>query len=189
VIEKMGIQVHLGAEVRAVVGEPSLRGLIFGDRKVMDCEMAVFATGTRPNHELAHSCGLTVERTIAVDDQMGSVDDSKIYAVGECLQHGGRTYGLVGPLWEQAKVLADHLTGRDPKAACHGSRIATKLKVAGVELASMGLIEPMGERDEVVQFSEPRKGTYKKVLIRDQHLVGAILLGDISKGGLPAPRL
>ena len=181
VIEKMGIQVHLGAEVRAIVGEPRMTGLIFGDGKVMDCEMAVFATGTRPNHELARSCGLTVERAIVVDDQMRSVDDSNIYAVGECVQHGGRTYGLVGPLWEQAKVLADHLTGRDPKAAYHGSRIATKLKVAGVELASMGVIEPAGERDEVVQFSEPRKGTYKKVLIRDQHLLGAILLGDISK--------
>ena len=112
---------------------------------------------------------------------MRSVDDPNIYAVGECIQHGGRTYGLVAPLWEQAKVLADHITGRDPKAAYHGSRIATKLKVAGIELASMGAIEPGGERDEVVQFSEPRKGTYKKVLIRDGHLLGAILLGDISK--------
>jgi predicted pyridoxine 5'-phosphate oxidase superfamily flavin-nucleotide-binding protein/bacterioferritin-associated ferredoxin len=112
---------------------------------------------------------------------MRSVDDSNIYAVGECIQHGGRTYGLVGPVWEQARVLADHITERDLKAAYHGSRIATKLKVAGVELASMGMIEPGDERDEVVQFSEPSKGTYKKVLIRDSHLLGAILLGDISK--------
>lgn len=180
-IEKMGIQVHLGAEVRGIIGEQRMTGLVFGDGQVMDCEMAVFATGIRPNHELARSCGLAVERAIVVDDQMRSVDDSNIYAVGECVQHGGRTYGLVGPLWEQAKVLADRITGGDPKAAYHGSRIATKLKVAGVELASMGAIEPGGERDEVVQFSEPRKGTYKKVLIRDGHLLGAIPLGDISK--------
>ena len=93
----------------------------------------------------------------------------------------GEHTALVAPLWEQAKVLADHITGRDPKAAYHGSRIATKLKVAGVELASMGAIEPSEEFDEVVQFSEPRKGTYKKVLIRDGHLIGAILLGDIGK--------
>src|SRR5215469_2958562 len=180
-IEKMGIQVHLGADVRAIVGEERMTGLVFGDGHVMDCEMAVFATGTRPNFEIARSCGLTVERAIVVDDQMRSVDDPNIYAVGECVQHGGRTYGLVGPVWEQAKVLADHISARDPKAAYHGSRIATKLKVAGVELASMGEIEPGGERDEVVQFSEPRKGTYKKVLVRDGHLLGAILLGDISK--------
>ena len=180
-IEEMGIHVHLGVEVRVILGDERVTGLVFGDGQVMDCEMAVFATGTRPNHEIARSCGLTVERAIVVDDQLRCIDDPNIYAVGECIQHGGRTYGLVAPLWEQAKVLADHITARDPKAAYHGSRIATKLKVAGVELASMGLIEPSGERDEVVQFSEPRKGTYKKVLIRDGHLLGAILLGDIGK--------
>src|SRR5215469_5733202 len=180
-IEKMGINVHLGADVRAVVGEERVAGLVFADRQALECDMVVFATGIRPNYEIARSCGLTVERAVVVDDQMRSVDDPNIYAVGECIQHGGRTYGLVAPLWEQAKVLADHITGRDPKAAYHGSRIATKLKVAGIELASMGAIEPGGERDEVVQFSEPRKGTYKKVLIRDGHLLGAILLGDISK--------
>jgi len=180
-IEKMGIQVHLGADVRAMVGSDRVTGLVIGDGHVMDCEIAVFATGIRPNYEIARSCDLTIERAIVVDDQMRSVDDANIYAVGECIQHGGRTYGLVAPLWEQAKVLADHITGRDPKAAYHGSRIATKLKVAGVELASMGAIEPSNERDEVVQFSEPHKGTYKKVLIRDGHLLGAILLGDIGK--------
>jgi predicted pyridoxine 5'-phosphate oxidase superfamily flavin-nucleotide-binding protein/bacterioferritin-associated ferredoxin len=180
-IEKMGIHVHLGAETRAIIGAESVTGLAFGDGQTMDCEIVVFATGTKPNFEIARSCGLTVERAIVVDNQMRSVDDRDIYAVGECIQHGGRTYGLVAPLWEQAKVLADHITGRYPKAAYHGSRIATKLKVAGVELASMGLIEPGEDRDEVVQFSEPRKGTYKKVLIRDGHLLGAILLGDIGK--------
>jgi len=180
-IEKMGIFVHLGTEVRTIIGQERVRGLVYGDSQVMDCEMAVFAAGTRPNYEIARSCGLTVERAIVVDDQMRSVDDSNIYAVGECVQHGGRTYGLVAPLWEQAKVLADHITGRNPSAAYHGSRIATKLKVAGVELASMGAIEPASERDEVVQFSEPRRGTYKKILVRDGHLLGAILLGDISK--------
>src|SRR5215472_8861983 len=101
-------------DLRAIVGEERMTGLVFGDDHVMDCEMAVFATGTRPDFEIARSCGLTVERAIVVDDQMRSVDDSNIYAVGECVQHGGRTYGLVGPLWEQAKVLADHMTGRDP---------------------------------------------------------------------------
>jgi len=180
-IEKMGIHVHLGDETRAIIGRERVTGLAFGDGRTMDCEMVVFATGTKPNSEIARSCGLTVERAIVVDDQLCSVDDRDIYGVGECVQHGGRTYGLVAPLWEQAKVLADHITGRDPKAAYHGSRVAARLKVAGVELASMGTIEPGEERDEVVQFIEPRKGAYKKVLIRDGHVLGAILLGDISK--------
>ena len=104
-----------------------------------------------------------------------------IYAVGECAQHRGQVYGLVAPLWEQAKVLADHLTGANPQAAYSGSKVATKLKVMGVEVASMGITEPTEEGDEVVQFTEPKKGTYKKLIIRDGRLVGGILLGDISK--------
>ena len=99
----------------------------------------VFATGIKPNSEIASQAGLTVERAIVVDNQMRTVDDPRIYAVGECVQHRGQTYGLVAPIWEQVKVLADHITGANSKAAYHGSKVATRLKVAGVELASMGL--------------------------------------------------
>ena len=87
----------------------------------------------------------------------------------------------MAPLWEQAKVLADHITSHNSEAAYHGSKVATKLKVMGVELASMGLTDPEHEKDEIVQFTEPSKGTYKKLIIRDGRLIGAILLGDISK--------
>ena len=76
-------------------------------------------------------------------------------------------YGLVAPLWEQAKVLADHITGKNPHAAYQGSKVATKLKVMGVEVASMGIVEPEYPEDEVVQFSEPKRGTYKKLIIRE----------------------
>jgi NAD(P)H-nitrite reductase large subunit len=124
--------------------------------------------------------GLAVERAIVVDNQMRSVDDANIYAVGECVQHRGRVYGLVAPLWEQSKVFADHITQRNLDAAYHGSKLATKLKVMGVELASMGITEPIGG-DELIQFAEPKKGTYKKLIVRDGHLVGGILMGDISK--------
>ena len=100
--------------------------------------MVVLTAGIRPNVGLGVVSGLTVERAIVTDDQMRSVDDPDIYAVGECAQHRGEVYGLVAPLWEQAVVLADHLTGVNPKAAYHGSRIATKLKVAGVDVAVDG---------------------------------------------------
>ena len=83
--------------------------------------------------------------------------------------------------WEQAKVLADHITEKNVQAAYHGSKVATKLKVMGVEVASMGIVEPRDDEDEVVQFSEPKRGTYKKLIIRDGRLVGGILLGDIGK--------
>src|SRR6185369_4353205 len=89
--------------------------------------------------------------------------------------------GLVVPLWEQAKVLAAHLTSADADAAYHGTKVATKLKVMGVEVASMGITEPTEEGDEVVQFTEAKKGTYKKLIIRNGRLVGGILLGDIRK--------
>jgi nitrite reductase (NADH) large subunit len=118
---------------------------------------------------------------------MRSVDDRDIYAVGECAQHRGHCYGLVAPLWEQAKVLADHITGRNLHAAYRGSKVATKLKVMGVEVASMGIVEPRDADDEVVQFSEPKRGTYKKLIVREGRLVGGILLGDLSKAAYLAP--
>jgi NAD(P)H-nitrite reductase large subunit len=180
-IEEMGIRVHLGADTRVVLGHERVSGIEFKDGERLECDLVVFATGIKPNAEIASQAGLTVERAIVVDNQMRTVDDPRIYAVGECVQHRGQTYGLVAPIWEQVKVLADHLTGVNSKAAYHGSKVATRLKVAGIELASMGLTEPREQRDEIVQFTEPRRGTYKKLIIRDGRLLGGILLGDSNK--------
>ena len=180
-IESMGIKVHLQKATSAVSGDGHIAGLIFKDGTTLDCEMLVVAAGIRPNAEIGVRAGLTVERAIVVDDHMNSIDDPCVYAVGECAQHRGRVYGLVAPLWEQAKVFAKHVTGHDRKAAYHGSKLATKLKVMGCELASMGISEPQEERDEVIQFIEPKSGTYKKLIVRDRRLVGGILMGDISK--------
>jgi len=181
IMEGMGVHVHLERATAAILGDDSATGLRFQDGTTLDCDMVVLSAGIRPNSELARDCGLTVERAIVTDDQMRSVDDPDVYVVGECAQHRGRVYGLVAPLWEQGQALADHLTGRNPDAAYRGSKIATKLKVMGVELASMGITEPVNERDEVVTFSEPKRGTYKKLIIRDGILVGAMMLGDLGK--------
>ncbi len=180
-IEKLGIGVHLSRNTARVLGQDRVTGLVFEDGRTLEYEMVVIATGITPNTEIGVRCGLRVERAIVVDDQMRSLDDPDIYVVGECAQHAGRVYGLVSPLWEQAKVLADHITGRNLNAAYHGSKIATKLKVMGIEMASLGATEPEDEHDEIVQFTEPKKGTYKKLIIRDGRLVGGILLGDIAK--------
>ncbi|HUQ92713.1 MAG TPA: nitrite reductase large subunit NirB [Bryobacteraceae bacterium] len=179
-IERMGIRVHLDKNIVAALGDPHVTGLQFKDGSTLYCDMVVISAGNQPNVELGRRCGLTVERAMVVDNHMRSVDDPSIYVVGECAQHRGQVYGLVAPLWEQAKVLADQITGRNPEAAYHGSKVATKLKVMGVELASMGITEPAAE-DEIVQFTEPKKGTYKKLIIRNGRLIGAILLGYISK--------
>ena len=201
VLEKThGICVHTGQRPTAIRStgsvEGSVAGVVLADESVIDADMVVVTAGIRPNVGLAVVSGLTVERAIVVDDQMRSVDDPDIYVVGECAQHRGQVYGLVAPLWEQTEVLADHLTGADPDAAYHGSRNATKLKVAGVDVAQMGIKTPEREDDEFVRFAEPRKGVYKSVVVREGKLVGATLLGDTDKvafltqsfdRGLPLP--
>jgi nitrite reductase (NADH) large subunit len=180
-MQKLGIKVLLKKNTTAILGPDHVLGLRFADDTTLECDMVVISAGIKANWEIAAGSGLTVERGIVVDDQMRCVDDRDIYAVGECAQHRGQMYGLVAPLWEQAKVLADHITGRNTRAAYHGSKVATKLKVMGVEVASMGIAEPQHPEDEVIQFSDPKRGAYKKLIIRDGRLVGGILLGDISK--------
>ena len=180
-MENMGVKVLLRASTTEVRGEGKVEGLTFKDGTQVDCDLLVVAAGIRPNAEIGTRAGLTVERAIVVDNHMRSVDDMNIYVVGECAQHRGMVYGLVAPLWDQAKVFADHVTARNREAAYHGSKLATKLKVMGVELASMGITEPKEARDEIIQFQEPSKGTYKKLIVRDGRLVGGILIGDISK--------
>ncbi|GAA1034039.1 NADPH-nitrite reductase [Virgisporangium ochraceum] len=182
-VEKIGITVELDAMTTAVVGTEKVEGVRFADGRTIPCDMVVVAAGIRPNTALAEVSGLRVERAIVVDDQLRVLDEPDIYAVGECVQHRGATYGLVAPLWEQATVLADHLTGANPDAAYHGSRTATKLKVAGVDVAAMGVTAPEREDDEFVVFVEPKRGVYKSVIIRDDRLIGATLLGDVNKVG------
>jgi nitrite reductase (NADH) large subunit len=180
-MEALGLHVHLKKSTAAVIGPEHVLGLRFADGETLECDMVIISAGIKANWEIAAGCGLRAERGIVVDDQMRCPDDPDIYAVGECAQHRGRMYGLVAPLWEQAKVLADHITGKNPDAQYTGSKVATKLKVMGVDVASMGIVEPQTPEDEVVQFSEPKRGTYKKLIIREGRLVGGILLGDISK--------
>jgi nitrite reductase (NADH) large subunit len=196
-VEKIGITVHTDVRTSAVLTRDGrTTGLEFADGSTIDCGMLVVSAGIRPNVGLAQRAGLTVERAIVVDDHMRSIDDDAVYIVGECAQHRGQVYGLVAPLWEQATVLADHLTQTDIHAVYQGSRMATKLKVAGVDVASMGIKAPEHPDDEFVQFSEPKHGTYKTIIVRDGKLVGATLLGDTSKvafliqafdRGLPLP--
>ena len=186
-MEGMGVKVHLGKLTTTVLTEgednrtAKVVGLRFKDGTELACDMVVVSAGIRPNAEIGARAGLTVERAIVVDNAMRSPDDARVYAVGECVQHRGKVYGLVAPIWDQAKVFADQVTGTNPKAEYLGSKLATKLKVMGVELASMGITEPASDDDEVIQFSEPKRGTYKKLIVRDGRLVGGILMGDISK--------
>ena len=178
-IENMGIGVLLDRDTSRIIGEECVEGLLFADGSTLECDMIVLACGITPNVELARDCGLRTERAIVVDDQLQS-SDVNISVVGECAQHRGVVYGLVAPLWEQARVLADVLSQKNPNSQYRGSRLATKLKVMGIELASMGEVDGK-PADEIVQYQEPKRGRYKKLVIRDGKLVGAILLGDLEQ--------
>ncbi|MDQ3010256.1 MAG: nitrite reductase large subunit NirB [Acidobacteriota bacterium] len=177
-MEAMGVRVHLNKATTAVLGDECVTGLQFKDGTTLECDMVVISAGIRPNVQLARDAGLTIERGIVVGDGITSVDDPDIFAVGECAQHRGMVYGLVAPLWEQTAVLAERLTGRRPNAEYKGSKVSTKLKVMGIELAVMGDKEPRDENDEVVVYTEPGRGIYKKLIVRNGQLAGAMLLGD-----------
>ena len=193
---ELSIGIFTNNRATTIWGPDKVQGVRLRDETVIDCDLVVVAAGIRPNTDVATTSGFTVERAIVVDDQMRTVDDDHVFAVGECVQHRGEVYGLVAPLWEQAVVLADVITGNNPQAAYLGSRTATKLKVAGVEVAAMGLTEPERDTDEHIVFSEPKRGVFKSVVIRDGKIVGATLLGDSKKlaflqqafdRGLPLP--
>jgi assimilatory nitrate reductase electron transfer subunit len=149
-------------------------------------DLVVVACGVRANTALAVQAGLEVEHGVVVDEWLTSVTDPHIHAIGECSQYDSQVYGLVAPAWEQAAVLADVLTGGDARYG--GSRVVTRLKAAGVELATMGdadLDGSAGDDDgfEVVSFADPARGTYQKIVIRDDRVTGAIMLGDTETVG------
>jgi NAD(P)H-dependent nitrite reductase large subunit len=177
-LEQMGVHVHLEKTTTAVLGERDVTGLAFKDGSTLECEMVIVAAGIRPNVDVAAAAGLRVRRGIVVGDDLTCDGAPDVYAIGECAEHRGRVYGLVAPLWEQAQVLADRLSGRNPQALYTGSRPSTKLKVAGVDLAVMGDKDPVEEDDEVVTYAEPSRGIYKKIVVRNNRLAGAIVLGD-----------
>jgi NAD(P)H-nitrite reductase large subunit len=184
-IEQMGIHLHLKNTATAVLGDAHVTGVLLRDGSVLDADLLVVAAGIKPNVELAARAGLEVDRGIVVGDDLACRPALDVYAIGECAQHRGRMYGLVAPVWEQAQVLADRLSGRHPEALYVGSTTSTKLKVAGVDVAVMGDNGPVEEQDEVVSYAEPSRGVYKKLIVRDNRLAGAIVLGD----GTIVPRL
>lgn len=176
-LEARGVAFALGAQSEAITGEAGVTGLKLKSGETLPADMLIMACGVRPNATLGKAAGLEARRGLLVDDVMRTSDPA-IYAIGECAEHRGVVYGLVAPAYEHARALAAHLSG-DADAAYAGSLLSTNLKVSGVAVFSAGEIEAR-EGDETVALNDPGHGHYRKFVVRDDRLVGAILVGEAS---------
>jgi nitrite reductase (NADH) large subunit len=173
-VERKGIEILLNANTARIHGETRVEGLELADGRMIDADAVIFAAGIRPNVALARDAGVPVNRGIVVDDHLETgVPD--IFALGECAEHRGTCYGLVEPAYEQARILAQHLAGG--AASYAGSVVATNLKVSGVSVFSAGDFVA-ADGSETIVLNDVRRGTYKKLVIADGRLTGAVLVGD-----------
>ncbi len=180
-LERRGLTFRLNDQTEAFLGDEQgqVHAVQFKGGAVIDADLVVMAAGIRPNIELAAQSGLPCDRGILVNDTLQTYDP-RVYAIGECASHRGIAYGLVAPLFEQARVCANHLAQLG-FARYQGSVISTKLKVTGIDLFSAGDFLG-GEGTESIILSDPLGGIYKKLVIKNDVLVGACLYGDTADG-------
>lgn len=180
-LEARGMRFLLEAKTEALLGDENggVCAVQLADGRSLPAQLVVMAVGVRPNTELAESARLYCNRGIVVNDTMQSYDP-RIYGVGECVNHRGVAYGLVAPLFEMAKVAANHLAQYGIGRYC-GSVLSTRLKVTGIDLFSAGDFQGGRGAEEIV-LSDPAAGLYKKVVIKDGKLVGSVLYGDAADG-------
>ncbi len=178
-LEEKGMKFLMDHATQEILGGERVTGLQFSDGSEIDADLVVMAAGIKPNIELAQSSGLHCERGIVVSDTMQTFDPN-IYAIGECVQHRGMVYGLVAPLFEQAKVAANHLAELG-YARYEGTVTSTMLKVTGIDLFSAGDFHGDDDTDELL-FHDVANGNYKKLILKDNVIQGAVLYGDTIDG-------
>ena len=177
-LEGRGIDIRCGANTKLILGVEEVEGVELEDGSVIDASLVVMAVGIRPNTTLAAEAGLEVGRGIVTDAQMRT-SDPHILSVGECVEVGGMVYGLVAPLYQMAKVAAATLTGGT--AAFAHAETPTKLKVTGINLYSVGDFGDGPDREDVV-LRDAARGSYKRVVLKDNRVIGAVLYGDVADG-------
>lgn len=178
-LEKQGMKFLLEKQTKEILGNDHVEGLRFSDGSEIQADLVVMAAGIRPNVQLAQESGIPVERGIVVNDYM-ETGVSTIFAVGECAEHRGTVYGLVAPLYEQGKVLAQKICDQEG-TKYQGSTVSTQLKVSGVDVFSAGQIFE-SEKTKTMKVFDDYRGIYKKILIQDGRIIGAVLFGDTSEG-------
>jgi nitrite reductase (NADH) large subunit len=180
---RRGLTVVTGANTAELVGGGDggrVTALNLTDGRSLPADLVVMAVGIRPNTGLAKAAGLDCNRGIKVDDGL-TTSDPAIFAIGECVEHDGQVFGLVAPIWDMAKVCADHLTGTTT-SAYRPSATATKLKVTGIDMFSAGAFSG-GEGCEDIVYRDGARGIYKRLVVKDGCLAGAVLYGDTRDGG------
>ncbi|HSW11855.1 MAG TPA: FAD-dependent oxidoreductase [Solimonas sp.] len=178
-LERKGLRILLNANTADIVGTDRVTSVRFKDGTEVPADLVVMTVGVRPNIELAKSAGLQCDRAIIVDDTLQTFDP-RVYAVGECVQHRKALFGLVAPIWDQARVCAAHLAGMGHSRYVQQAT-ATKLKVTGVDLYSAGDFIG-GEGSEDLVMRDPKRGVYKRLILKDSKVVGAVLYGDVKDG-------
>ncbi len=178
-LEGRGIKVICKANTKRVLGETKVEGVELVDGTIIPCSLVVMAAGIRPSAWLGKSAGLDVNRGIVVDDYM-QTSDPDIFALGECAEVGGHVYGLVAPLYEMARVAAAKLAGEDAPGFVHNDT-ATKLKVTGIDVFSVGDFADGDDRQEIV-LRDASAGVYKRLVIKDDRIIGTVLYGDTTDG-------
>jgi len=177
-LEKRGQTILTGADTAEIYGLGNVEGVRLKDGRSIPASLVVMAVGIRPNVKLARAAGLAIGRGIQVDDHLVT-SDANVLAVGECVEHGGLVYGLVAPLWEMCRALADGLVGAP--SGYTGSVTSTKLKVSGIDVFSAGDFSG-GEGAEDIVMRDAARGVYKRVIVRDERVIGAVLYGDTQDG-------
>ncbi|WP_299348118.1 FAD-dependent oxidoreductase, partial [uncultured Maritalea sp.] len=178
-LESRGIAVKTSSNTKCILGDKKVQGLELENGEVIDCSLVVMAVGIRPNGFLGTEAGLEVNRGIVVDKQMRT-SDPDILSLGECAEIDGQVYGLVAPLYEMARIAAHTLSGDDSQSFQHQDT-ATKLKVTGIDLFSVGDFAEGEDRDEIV-LRDANAGIYKRVILQDNKIVGTVLYGETSDG-------
>lgn len=179
-LQARGIAFITSCQAEAIVGSKRVEGVRLADGRHIAGDLAIIAIGIRPNVDLAAAAGIDVNRGILVGNDMRT-SDPKIYAVGECVEHNGRVVGLVAPIWEQAEVCGARLAG-DEGALYLPSPVVTSLKITGVNVFSAGALAAEDAADEELALHDPRRGIYKKLVLRDGRIVGCVLYGDVVDG-------
>jgi nitrite reductase (NADH) large subunit len=179
-LDARGIAFFTNGQTEEILGTDKAEGVILADGREIPADLVVLAIGIRPNIDLARAAGLDVNRGILVGDDMRTSAPG-IHAVGECIEHNGQVFGLVAPIWEQARVCGARLAG-DDDAVYTPPPVFTSLKITGIDVFSAGALAASDEHDEEITLHDARRGMYKKVVLRDDRVVGCVLYGSVGDG-------